>query len=218
MLATRNNIRKSIQLHHRFSTSASSNKSKKSSLEKQQILSKTLYKQILKWTARTGNAPFDAIPPLTLIPPRVDPVALETLANALSNKRDSDDEKGEQTTRTNSSSSNLSHLAKSLPANSIIEPNKLIIPISNAADVKHVTKLAYALNNHTLESKEDLEEIKDRVSLGFDVLKSLNQLSGMLELRTAARVEHEDREGVIFHVGQVVQHKSERYVSNILKP
>ena len=209
MLATRNNIRKSLQLHHRFSTSTSSNKSK-SSLEKQQILSKTLYKQILKWTARTGNVPFDPIPPLTLIPPRVDPIALETLANVLS-KGSSDDEKGEETTVTSSSSSNLSHLAKYLPANSIIESNRLIIPISNAADVKRVTKLAYALNNHTLESKEDLEQIKERVSLGFDVLKSLNQLSAMLERRKAARSEHEDREGVTFHVGQVVQHKTERW-------
>jgi hemimethylated DNA binding protein len=211
MLATRNNIRKSLQLHQRFSTSASSNKSKKSSLEKQQILSKTLYKQILKWTARTGNVPFDPIPPLTLIPPRVDPIALETLANVLS-KGNSDDEKGKETTVTSSSSSsNLSHLAKYLPSNSIIEANRLIIPISNAADVKRVTKLAYALNNHTLESKEDLEQIKERVSLGFDVLKSLNQLGAVLERRKAARVEHEDREGVTFHVGQVVQHKTERW-------
>jgi len=211
MLATRNKIRRSFQLHKSLSTSSTN----KSSLEKQQIISKTLYRQILKWTARTGpNVPFDPIPPLTLIPPRIDPSALKNLSNIHlgdNNASDDDDHTNNNNNDNNDNKQHLSHLAKYLPDKSIIEANKLIIPIANAADVKNATKVIYALNKFTPESKRDLEQIKERVNLGFDVLKSLNQLTERLEVRKAKRVAHEDRDGVIFHVGQVVQHKTERW-------
>ena len=52
-------------------------------------ISKTLYKQILKWTYVTGtDVPFDStIPPLTLQPPLIDKQALETLASAVASKK-----------------------------------------------------------------------------------------------------------------------------------
>jgi heat shock protein HspQ len=174
-----------------------------SSIEKQKVLSKTIYKQIIKWTASTGSdVPFDPIPPLTLVPPRVDASALKTMSELHSTENSGELTREEK---------HLLALMKSLPSNSIIEPKQLILPIENANHVKNATKLAYALNNFTTESKEDVEQIKERVSLGFEVLKSLNQLSEMLEERKKAREDHQDRGGVSFRVGQVVRHKKNRW-------
>ena len=187
-------FRKSI--HFRKATFASS--AKKTSLKKQKILSKTLYKQILKWTSATGTAvPFDPIPPLTLIPPRVDDSALETIARL--HNHDHDENEDDALTL---EEKHLSTLVKSLPSSAIIEPSKLVIPIENAHHVKNATRLAYAMNNFSEEARTDLDQIKSRVSLSFEVLKSLNQLSEMLETRKNVREEHRDRDGVLFHVGQ----------------
>ena len=70
---------KDIQLSS-FSTS------KNSSLEKQKILSKTLYRQILRWSRTFQNIPFDPMPPLTLMPPRIDATALQTFASIHENE------------------------------------------------------------------------------------------------------------------------------------
>ena len=175
--------------------------SNKSSLEKQKILSKTLYRQILRWARTFQNIPFDPMPPLTLMPPRIDATALQTFASMHDNESSVKDAKD----------GHLLHLTKSLPRNIIIEENKLVIPIHNAADVKNATRTAYALNNYTNDSQTDLEELKHRVSLGLEVLKSLNQLGGVLEPRKESRQLHLNRDGVQFGIGGIVQHKTKRW-------
>jgi len=200
MLSTRNTIRK-LNIVHRSHFSSSIIPKKKTSLEKQKILSKTLYKQILKWSAAIGyDVPFDPIPPLTLVPPRVDAKALEVIAKIHSSQGMG------VVQELTPEEKHLFALTKLLP-NAIIEPSQLIIPIENANHVKNATRLAYALNNFTEEGKDedtdnDNDDVKDRVTLGFEVLKSLNQLSVMLEQRKTVREAHRDRSGVTFHVGQ----------------
>ncbi len=200
---------------------------KQASMDKQKVLSKTIYKQIMRWTAITGtDVPFDKIPPLTLVPPRVDATALQTLSDLHLQHDTNLNSKEAETTTTNHdgqedhdckkltlAEQHLLTLMKGLPPNSIIEPNQLILPIENANHVKSATRVAYALNNFTTEeeSKADAEQMKERVSLGFEVLKSLNQLSDALEARKKMREDHWDREGVAFRVGQVVQHKKNRW-------
>ena len=196
--------------HRCFSSTKNAQNKTAISIQKQKVLSKTIYKQLIKWTASQADVPFDPIPPLALVPPRVDATALETMA------RLNEDHKSASASASNDlplspDEQRLLELVKSLPSNSVIEPTQLVLSIENAKSVKQATKLAYALNNYTQDSKENLDQIKERVSLGFDVLKSLNQMSEMLDERKMARENHQDRSGVTFRVGQVVRHKKDRW-------
>jgi len=173
----------------------------------QATIAKTLYKQILKWTHITGKIPFDPIPPLTLIPPRVNQSSLQQLACAYHDIHKTDDEN-----KNEKSNDEYKRLAKLLPTNSIIDESKLILPIENPGSVRDATRLIFALNKASSDGTTDDNEIlKDRIDLGFDVLKSLNQLSEGLDVRKSCRESHSDRSGVLFHVGQVVQHKARRW-------
>ena len=190
-----------------------------SSFNTQAIVAKTLYRQILKWTNRTGiQVPFDPIPPFTLMPPRVNSTAIKLLALEIQNGT----KKGiPSKNRVNPTSSldddsiveKIRYIAKKMPANTIVNENRVVIPIRNAGDVKNTARMVYKLNSiASPDSDHDLlDHIKDRVSLGFQLLKSLNQLSIMLDERKESRQKHLDREGVFFHVGQVVQHKTKRW-------
>lgn len=175
-------------------------------------ISKTLYKQILKWTKETGEeVPFDPIPPLTLAPPIIDKSSLEQLA--LIHQKNQENESKSNGDDDHHDKRRLMNL---LPSNTMIESNQIIIPIENASSVHNVTRFVFNLNHHSHhnssnQEEKDLSIIKDRVSLGFEVLKSLNQLSEMLDERKESRVQHQNRNGVLYHVGQVVQHKTQRW-------
>ncbi len=193
------------------STPASSSSSPSPQLQTYAAISKTLYKQIIKWTKDTGDVPFDPIPPLTLAPPLIEKSSLEHLA--LMQLQEDDDEKTEKDRR----------LMKLLPSNTIFDSNQIVIPIEDANSVHNTVKFVFGMNHPKIntdaeesipaeqEEERQLSVIKDRVSLGFEVLKSLNQLSEMLNERKESRIKHQNRDGVLFHVGQVVQHKTQRW-------
>ena len=192
----------------------------KEQIETYGVISKTLYRQILKWTKTTGDVPFDPIPPLTFFPPLIGKESLEALS--LIKKSFSDEEIDIEGLPQASDVDNSSHdfyhdLIKLLPTNSIVDESKLVIPIDGAKSVQDITRFLFALNHYNYQTAEDendddsLSMIKDRVSLGFDVLKSLNELSLTLDERRKLREKHCDRNGVLFHVGQVVQHKTMRW-------
>ena len=156
-----------------------------------------------------SDVPFDPIPPLTLVPPRVDPSALEFIAKVDVDRHG--EGAGEEVQEKHEDAPEQTHLralTKRLPSNSIIDPSKVILPIRDASDVRSATRLVYAMNQYgegrggTDGDGTNLHEMKERVALGFEVLKSLNQLSEMLEERKETRKDHEDREGVAFRVGQ----------------
>lgn len=60
-------------------------------------------------------------------------------------------------------------------------------------------------------SETDPQVFKQRISTAFEALKSLNQLTGGLTSLEEQREKHLDRTGVEYNVGQVVQHKQERW-------
>mmetsp|Transcript_9863 Transcript_9863/g.18550 ORF Transcript_9863/g.18550 Transcript_9863/m.18550 type:complete len:808 (+) Transcript_9863:116-2539(+) len=200
-----------------------SSSSSSPSFKTQVKLAKTLYRQILKWTVRTGSeVPFDPMPPLTLAPPRVDPMTLRMLSLEIQTNNVDDIGIGEQNTRNGGGGmmmmimkkKEIKHLVKYMPANTIIKEHQITLPFHNAEDIKNATRMIYKLNSigsHHHQSKLDLDLMKDRVNLGFEVYKSLNQLSELLDARKLSREKHMDRLGVNFHVGHVVQHKTKRW-------
>lgn len=179
--------------------------------------------------------PFDPIPPLTLMTPHIDERTLRALAQIhkeknTNNKTEQNSNSGENIlTKDSHETQKLKKLAALIPSNAILSQSKLILPIENARSVKNATRLAYGLNhigfydtsadssnsnidtfNESNDNYND-DPVKDRINLGFDVLKSLNQLSDMLDERKSSREAHKDRSHVKFHIGQVVRHKSHRW-------
>jgi len=103
-----------------------------------------------------------------------------------------------------------------VPRTAVVTDSKLTLTLTNTSEVRDVTRLVYRLNQETTGGgvsgeEEDRKVLKDRTSLGFEALRSLNQLSELLEKRKDARESHMNREGVYFHIGQVVQHKTDRW-------
>lgn len=206
-------------------TSGDNNAVNSATLSANQTIGKVLYKQLLSWCRHVGHdVPFDRIPPITFVPPRIDKNALltfsKTYKDEIENNNDlvSNDENGNK-----SREWRMKQLAKCLPHNSIVDHRKLIVPVENASHVKAITQLIFLLNQPTSQSNDDgyldsdivsssLSELdlKNRTALGFECLKSLNQLTQSLEKRKESRTKR-DRIGVHFEVGDVVQHKIERW-------
>lgn len=183
-------------------------------------LAKTLYRQILKWTVRTGSqVPFDPMPPLTLVPPRVDATTLRLLSLEIQNIHvwdegiysSASDDSDVSAFNMDDVRKEIRFIAKQMPINTIVREHQITVPMHNADDIRKATRMIYKLNSIGPQSRLDLDCIKDRVNLGFEVFKSLNQLSELLDGRKLSREKHMDRLGVKFHVGQVVQHKTKRW-------
>lgn len=166
-------------------------------------ISKTLYKQILRWTQYTGfHVPFDPMPPLTLSHPLIDKESL-LLLQQLQHPYEKDENDIEHRIHT---------LFQNLPSTTIIDDSKIVIPIYNAKTVYDIIRFVYTINHHHNDDNDtNISIIKDRISLGFEVLKSLNELSELLNERKEAHNHHQNRNGVLYHIGQIVQHKSMRW-------
>ncbi|CAJ1954524.1 unnamed protein product [Cylindrotheca closterium] len=147
-----------------------------------------LYRQLLQWSNSVkDDVPLNYyIPPVYLSPPRID--------------RD--------TLRLMSVKSGDSKVAASIfPKNTIVKDDQLVVPIRNSADVKKLFRGVFRLNSKPANPDKQ----KERISVAFDGLKSLNELSKALEDLGKEREKHLDRENVKYHVGQVVRHKLEEW-------
>jgi hemimethylated DNA binding protein len=165
--------------------------------EKQKKVSRTLYRQLLRWTKRTGyEVPLDPMPPLNLVPPIVHESALKSVSSYYNNV--------EAPTNLTKHEKHLYNLTKTLPSNSIVNENNMIIPLQNVTEIKNAIQMIFNMNH----ADEDPVYTKQRISLAFEFLKSLNELSGVLDERKKKHLENIDRTGVIFHIGQVVRHKT----------
>lgn len=158
----------------------------------QNRLGRTLYRQLLRWCKDTGSEiPLSSyVPPVTTMPPIVDEGALKRLS-----------EGKEEAIR------NL------LPSNTIFEDNMMTVPLRKASDIQNFFRAVYRMN---MNSDVTAEVQKQRVSMAFETLKSVNELTGALEDIQKEREKHLNREGVHFSVGQVVQHKRERWRGIVL--
>ena len=194
---------------------------------------KTLYRQLLSWCRRYADIPFNPLPPLTLAPPQVNPVALKRLKEMrvfLDNNTDGlekgslvDDVLG----RRNNHPAHYALYKEGL----VIKDNLITFPeIKDATELRSVIRSVYWLNNeHTIENIENTEETTDdsrgttddeqkgQISLAFEAIKSCNQLSSSeLDSRQAKRentieIRSKTEGAPLFHVGQVVKHKKAKW-------
>lgn len=185
----------------------------------QSLLARTVYRQLLRWCDAVGHeVPLDPVPPVTLTPPRVDAEALRSLAAARVSGDAShwyDGGGGSNVDKSDESSSSevgcvIEQLSRIVPAGSMVDEGMITMPAESVSDVRNVIRVAYGLNaagGHP----SDAQVVRDRVHLAFEALKSLNELSRAIEDRQATRERNADREGVLYHVGQVLRHKGDRW-------
>jgi hypothetical protein len=84
------------------------------------------------------------------------------------------------------------------PPNTVVDSKKLACPIKNSADVRAFFRSIFRLN--AAESNADLQ--KQRISLAFEAIKSLNELTEALEDLKKNSEGRTNREGVNFRVGE----------------
>lgn len=141
----------------------------------------TLYRQLIAWCKGTdSNIPLSHfIPPITLQPPRIDEQALQSLAET----GDVQKNKGQQSM---------------FPPGTLIHANKLSSPIQSSDDLLSFIRGIFRLN----AKEKNPEAQKEHISLAFDTLRSLNELSEALTDLKKSREAHADRENVKFRIGQ----------------
>ena len=147
----------------------------------QRRISLALYRQLLQWCNETdNNIPIaQSVPPIHFSPPQIN----------------SDSLKGMVETPENIFSQNTSVINKS-------GVTVHVVPTSD--DAKQIVKAVFRMNAATTDDQDK----KDQVSLAFEWIKNLNELTQQLEEMKTKRLKHQNREGVKFMVGQVVKHKT----------
>ena len=200
-LLTRSMRRNPSSIHGRlFSTSSSSASSKDNTTHNNKNnstnarITKTLYRQLLRWSKTAPKIPLTTlIPPVHLeSPDSVDAFRLEVLTIPASKLDDPV----------------VAKVRRMLPPQTELTRTYMTIPLHSIDDVRNVVRAVFRLNS----GPETLpEHLKVRLSATFTALKSLNELSGGLAAIENQRQAHQDRSGVQFYVGQVVQHQVERW-------
>jgi hypothetical protein len=167
----------SVSHYRHFSTAARGGK--------QRIIALALYRQLLRWCDTTeDNVPLSFyIPPIYLQPPQIDEKTLSALADGKSES---------------SSKVNLSMF----PPNTLVDSKKLVCPIRNSAHVRAFFRSVFRLTAaESLDTDADDMQQKQRISLAFEAIKSLNELTGALADLKNNSEQHTNREGVNFRVG-----------------
>mmetsp|Transcript_11436 Transcript_11436/g.16772 ORF Transcript_11436/g.16772 Transcript_11436/m.16772 type:complete len:766 (+) Transcript_11436:197-2494(+) len=158
----------------------------------QDRLARTLYRQLLRWCQDTGGeiplTPY--VPPVTTMPPVVNERSLKRLSD------------GQEEA-----------IREFLPRNSIIQRHHITVPIRRASDIGNLLKAIFRMND---KPSTAIKEQKERISVAMKTLKSLNELTEALQEVQQEREKHLDREGIKMSIGQMVQHKTERWRGVIL--
>jgi len=136
-----------------------------------------------------SNAPLEAVPPVHFEAGLLDEAGLARFVES--------DKSGKVP------SSSLSYTVSS-------KNNQLTVPVHIVSDVKKLLKMVFRINSKAPTSINP-ELQKERTSLAFDALRSLNALTERLESQKNLREDHLDREGVQYSIGQVVQHTYDRW-------
>lgn len=176
-----------------------------------------LYRQLLGWCRKYQEVPFNPLPPVTLEPPLVSASSLRRLCQMraiLSNNKINDHAASEF-------GGNRHHPAYyALYGEHVSVSSGLITfpEITSASQLRAIIRSVYWLNNHSSDSTEDVTaegRTKDQISLAFDALRSVNQLSSSeLDSRQRKRdltIKVRRRESSLpnakFHVGQIVKQR-----------
>jgi hypothetical protein len=186
----------------------------------------TLYRQLLVWCRRYKDVPFNPLPPVTLLPPQVNRLALKRLLDFRSFIKNSMNV--DESTRLSGTRSHPAHYAMYNEQN-LVKKDMITFPkISDANELRSMIRSIFWLNNRSTianlsSATEDHGEdaTKEQISLAFDAIKSCNQLSSSeLDSRKSKREfsiqarggeigdgnENEKVPNVRYHVGQVVTH------------
>jgi hemimethylated DNA binding protein len=174
-------------------------------------VSRTLYRQLLQWCQRRqkidGNVPLSfLIPPIHMkAPDQVDPYRLELLAhNFYTDKKQRP--QGGFTLDEEKDAADVQRARHLLPSRVQVEPKHMTVPMDSIADLQGFFGAIYRLNR-----RKETDHHKSRITAAFEALKSLHQLTGGLDSLREQRETHLDRTGVQFRVGEIVQHKQERF-------
>jgi len=194
------------------------------------VVPKALYRQLLCWCRRNDGVPFNTLPPLTLAPPQVNPLALGRLKEMRSFlDRNSNDLDGNHVKV--GQNNHPAHYAL-YKEDIVVKDNLITFPeIRDTNELRSVIRSVYWLNNeHTIANIENAQEGSDssssggadedqkgQISLAFEAIKSCNELSSneldsRLKKRESSIEIRNRKEGVpLFHVGQVIQHKKAKW-------
>ena len=196
------------------------------------LIGRTLYRQLMRWCKTVGGMDIPLthlIPPVSLTAPRIDGDALKRLASLPT------DERGEYIISTSGGGcdddkdveQDLVRIHQMLPRDAIVDDNLLICPVRRAVpNLSGLIRAVYRINSPNFAVAGDTSdgsdsadtsssigasEVKERVNLGFEATRSLNELTEVINRMKQQRNDHKDRTGVEFYVGQVVQHKCDRW-------
>lgn len=108
-------------------------------------------------------------------------------------------------------------VARLLPKHAKCESNKLQVDMHSIQDVKSFVRAMFRINNVRIDPVEssDLrnEEMNQkRRDIAFDKLRKLNELHKQRILPLKERhIRNADRTGIMYRIGEVVQHRSDRW-------
>jgi heat shock protein HspQ len=165
-----------------------------------------LYRQLLRWCDETDkNIPLSqSIPPIHMSPPQINPDSLLALIESSgilksTNASENDDGVKSKSVESSPYSSVFS------PRTSSIEKSGITIhSVPTSAEAKEIVKAVFRMNASTIEEQDR----KNQLSLAFEWIKTLNELTQQLEEMKTNRRNHQNREGVDFRVGQIVKHRT----------
>lgn len=154
-------------------------------MSSQKRISLALYRQLLRWCNETDkDIPLGAaLPPIHFSPPQIEADSLKGMIEDSSNN----------------------HSTIFSPQTSVVNKSGIavhVVPSSHEA--KEIVKTIFRMNAATSNEQDR----RDQVSLAFEWIKNLNELTHQLDEMKKRRHQHENREGVQFRVGQVVKHKT----------
>jgi len=194
--------------------------------DKNRRISRTLYRQLLRWCQSKHNdgypdaiLEFMGIPPMQFAAPDdIDPYRMELLYEASHNVKRTENHDSLDTPDDQFNDNQVVHRAlQLLPPKCDLTRKLLVAPLNAVSELRGLVRAVFRLNGVTRVPDDDLvahEALqsyeKNRRTTAFQALKSLNEL-GLERLE-----RHVDRTGVEFMVGQVVQHRDERWRGVIL--
>jgi len=198
---------------------------------------------LLQWCRDTNSdVPLGAfVEPLILAPPQIDPQQFQALAELYQQKHKDSSSQEDDTATTSTTTEPFDKILKLLPPRIRMNTEKgesqLQVHVKSVADLRLLIRAIFRLNDMTDKDREE-QVRKERVSFAFQSLRSLNELNkSIAELNRQRQLhmnrgepqddnntpetemddnDHQKPRVVEYHVGQVVQHKGERWRGVIL--
>lgn len=179
-------------------------------------LSLNLYRQLLRWCDGMDEmAPLSHhIPPLYLQAPNL--INMDSLRE-LRTAREGVINRGESLQPSSSAVSPQSLLTPNIvivdkgdESASSSSSSSLTVPIATVKDARNLFRAIFRMNARTT----DPTFVKEQVSLAFDGIRTLNEMTKGFNHMRSLRESHMDRDGVKYRVGQVVQLLDGTHIGN----